>query len=88
MSEVYDVTMPCLCCNETVLLRMEVLSKMAEPVAFCPDCYAEVWCQPWGLALANFMYLVRSQLAEAGRNIKSLFNGFQQIEEALVTEPA
>lgn len=82
--------MACLCCDTKVLLNLEEVSKLSEPVAMCKLCFL-MFQMSWSFRrMTRVVYLMRSQIKtlfdwrdDVDRSLKKIFSGMEDFEEAL-----
>jgi hypothetical protein len=85
---VYDLSMPCLCCNKPGLVASKDWNNTEAPVALCPDCFRTV-----PRAMVRVLYLMRSQIKMLfdkqelqERDIKRLFSAQREMEQELLAQ--
>lgn len=79
----YDCTVPCLCCNEVVVIRS--IDWSPRVVGMCMECYARL-----PLSMIRLIFSLRIQIAHLSQqlmvvqqNINKLFSAQQDMEEML-----
>lgn len=80
----YDVAVPCLVCNEMVLIRSQDWSP--KKVGLCLDCY-----DSYSLSMIRLVYMLRvqvsslhNQLMEQKGRIEKLFSAQKEMEMELL----
>jgi hypothetical protein len=79
-----DSTMPCLCCDCTVLVDSDKWRRIEGPIALCPRCASTI--PP---SMMRVLYIMRSQISTlqndsvlAKRDIARLYKAQQEYEQA------